>query len=303
MRCKTAGLLAVAFSLGVVQAASAADMPTKAPMKAPMMAPAFSWTGFYAGVHAGGSWSAGDDPDYTLTDPSGGAPFTSRAFASCGSPTGVAVPVPTSPNPFDLRAACSNDSSFLGGGQIGYNWQTGSVVLGVEADVSWRELTDYSFGVFGNNPTAGLPMGSVAADTAYFKSKQGALGTLRGRIGYAPGNWLLYVTGGLAIGHVEHSVTEVLSPGTTCVAPAGNSCQTVSDSATKVGWTVGAGAEFAFWQHWSIGAEYLYVDLGDTTLTINSLGAASATNYFFNTGTATFHDRSHIARVKLNYRF
>ena len=277
MRCKTAGLLAVAFSLGVVQAASAADMPTKAPMKAPMMAPAFSSTGFYASVHAGGSWSAGDDPDYTLTDPSGGAPFTSRAFASCGSPTGVAVPVPTSPNPFDLRAACSNDSSFLGGGQIGYNWQTGSVVLGVEADVSWRELTDYSFSVFGNNPTAGLPMGSVAADTAYFKSKQGALGTLRGRIGYAPGNWLLYVTGGLAIGHVEHSVTEVLSPGHDVASrPAGGTpvrpCRTAP---RKSAGRSARALEFACWQHWSIGAEYLYVDLGDTTLTINSLGAAS----------------------------
>jgi outer membrane immunogenic protein len=132
MRSKVANLLVVAFSLGFAQAASAADMP----VKAPMMAPAFSWTGFYAGVHAGGSWSAGDDPDYTLTDPTAGAPFTSRNFAWCGAPAGVVnVPV-TSPNPFDIQKTCNNDSSFLGGAQIGYNWQTGSIVYGVEADVS-----------------------------------------------------------------------------------------------------------------------------------------------------------------------
>ena len=306
MRCSVTLVAATAaLSFGISQAAYAADMPVKAPVytKAPPPVEVFSWTGFYIGVHAGGSWSADNDPDYTLTDPTGGAPFTSRSFVLCGSPVGLPVPVPTSPNPLDLQASCSNDSSFLGGGQIGYNWQRGALVLGVEADGSWRKLVDYSFGVFGANPTLNSPMGSIAGDAAYFKTKQGALGTLRGRVGYAPGNWLLYVTGGLAVGHVEHTFTEVLNPGTTCVAPAGNTCQTVSDSGTKVGWTVGAGFEVAFGQHWSFGAEYLYVDLGDTTLTINPAagGIVGVTQFFTNTGTATFHDRSHIARVKLNY--
>jgi outer membrane immunogenic protein len=294
----------IVLALGVLSiscvGAMAADMPMKAPPIAPPPPPPFSWTGFYIGVHAGGSWSADNDPDYTLTDPTGGAPFTSRNFAWCGAPAGVASAAVTSPNPFDIQKTCNNDSSFLGGGQIGYNWQSGALVLGVEADASWRKLVDYRFGIFGANATAGQPMGSVATDTAYFKTKQDWIGTLRGRVGYAPGNWLLYVTGGLAYGHVEHSFTEVLAPGTTCVVTGGFTCRTISDSDTKFGWTIGAGFEFAFWQHWSIGAEYLYVDLGDTTLTLTPIAGGG---FFTNTGTATFHDRSHIARAKLNYRF
>jgi outer membrane immunogenic protein len=146
-------------------------------------------------------------------------------------------------------------------------------------------------------------MGGVANDTAYFKSEQGALGTLRGRIGYAPSNWLLYVTGGLAVGNTKHSVTEVLDPGNTCVVISGSTCRSGSNDSTKTGWTVGAGAEWAFAQAWSLGVEYLYVDLGSSTVSLAPLGPAGAGQYFFNTSTATFNDRSHIARLKLNYRW
>jgi outer membrane immunogenic protein len=160
----------------------------------------------------------------------------------------------------------------------------------------WRRLQDNSYTRFGSNTTTGAPMGSVANDTAYLSSEQGALGTLRGRIGYAPSNWLLYLTGGLAVGHTEHSFTEVLSPGNTCSSAA--NCRNTSDSQTKAGWTVGAGAEWAFAPAWSLGLEYLYVDLGSTTLTLAPTGG-----FFPNTSTATFDDRSHIARLKVNYRW
>ena len=177
-------------------------------------------------------------------------------------------------------------------------------MYGLEGDVMWRRLQDNSYTRFGSNATTNSPMGSAATDTAYLSSEQGALGTLRGRIGYAPSNWLLYLTGGLAVGHTEHSFTEVLAPGNTCVVVSGTTCRNTSDSQTKAGWTVGAGAEWAFAPAWSLGLEYLYVDLGSTTLTLSPLGACNgSTNYFCNTSTASFDNRSHIARLKVNYRW
>ena len=154
---------------------------------------------------------------------------------------------------------------------------------------------------FGNNPAGGFifPFGTVTNDTAYFRSEQTALGTFRGRIGYSPGNWLIYATGGLAVGAVKHSATEVLAPGVACpVAPDPGNCRTGSDDKTKVGWTVGAGAEWMFAKNWSIGGEYLYVDLGSSTITLAPIG-----RFFPNTSSIQFEDREHIARLKINYHF
>ncbi len=154
------------------------------------------------------------------------------------------------------------------------------------------------FVLFGDTPTAGAPMGSVATDIAYLRSTQEGLGTLRGRIGYAPANWLVYVTGGLAVGKVSHSTAEVLAPGTTCLAP-GAGCQNVSDRGKiKAGWTAGGGVEYAFAGGWSLALEYLYVDLGETTLRRPEAGG-----FFFIPSSSTFDDTSHVTRLKLNWRW
>src|SRR5262249_60093296 len=152
------------------------------------------------------SWSD-NDVDYLVSDPAGGLAFTGRNFAFCGGATPVIVA-----NIFDIRGNCQNDNtSFLGGGQIGYNWQSGGWVWGVEADGSWRQITNNLFGVFGPNPTLGAPFGSVAGDTVFMRSEQNALGTVRARVGWAPGQWLLYATGGLAVGDVQHTGGETPS--------------------------------------------------------------------------------------------
>jgi outer membrane immunogenic protein len=271
--------------------ASAADLAAKAPAYKAPPPEIWNWSGFYIGANVGGAWSD-NSTTYTM-------PFTAagNSFATCGAPAGVPLPVLTGSNPFDLSTDCTRPSSVIGGGQIGYNWQQASWVFGLEADGQWQQLVQHSFVRFGSNPAAGKPMGSVATDTAYFRSEQGALGTFRGRVGWTGGSWLLYATGGLAVGDVKHSATEVLAPGNTCPAVSGN-CRTGSDDTTKVGWTVGAGAEWMFARNWSIGAEYLYVDLGSSTITL-----APAGGFFFNTSTVRFEDREHIARVKLNYHF
>lgn len=286
------------FALTSFGSASAADMAVKArPMP---VSEIWDWTGFYVGLNAGGAWSD-NRRDYAM-------PFTTpgNVFANCASPAGGApLVIAPGPNPFDISSDCSRPSSFIGGAQAGYNWQSAAWVFGVEADGAWQSLIERSFTRFGNNPAINSPFGSVVNDTAYFKSEATGLGTFRGRIGYAPGRWMVYATGGLAVGSVKHTFTEVLGPGTACVTPGGNTCRTVSDDDIKIGWTVGAGFEWMFARNWSIGAEYLYVDLGRTTLTLAPVagGGDGINSFFFNTSTAGFDDREHVVRAKLNYHF
>jgi outer membrane immunogenic protein len=285
-------ILASAIAIiGFGSVASAADLPVKAP---PAPVPeVWNWSGFYIGGNIGGAFSD-NNTDYVM-------PFTTPGNIAgfCGIGSAVAgLPVVTGANPFDLSTNCSGGSSVIAGGQIGYNWQMAAWVFGLEADGEWQKIVTHSFFRFGSNPAAGAPMGSVSGDTAYFRSEQDALGTFRGRIGWSGGNWLVYATGGLAVGGAKHSATEVLSPGTACpVAPSGG-CRTGNDSTTKVGWTVGAGTELMLDRNWSVALEYLYVDLGSSTITL-----APAGGFFFNTSSIKFDDREQIVRLKLNYRF
>lgn len=227
------------------------------------MAP-FTWTGFYIGGNLGVSWNAGDY-DYA--------------------------------NPFLSLSTGSRGSSLTGGGQIGYNWQAGAAVFGVEADIQWRNpeentgsLAPASLGI------PGAPFGTIAGDIITLSHQQNWFGTVRGRLGYAAGSVLPYVTGGLAYGNVEYSYTERL------VAPNNNTARTIAGSDTRVGWTVGAGVELAFDKQLSLGIEYLYVDLGDTALASAASVPGPAATVFPVSG-ARFENTSHIARAKLNYRF
>lgn len=175
---------------------------------------------------------------------------------------------------------------------MGYNWQAAAFVYGLEADISYRSLSKRApLFLFGSTPTAGNPFGSVAGDNALFKVDQTWFGTVRGRLGYAVANWLFYGTGGLAYGSVKHSVTETL------VAPNADRFRTISDRDTQFGWTAGGGFEVAFSSQWSAGVEYLYVDLGKSTIAQGAI-----TNLVvFPADTIRFHDKSHVARLRLNY--
>jgi outer membrane immunogenic protein len=255
---------AIILSVGLLAAATvpvmAADIPVKAPIAAPVMAPVYSWTGFYVGLNAGYSWGQ-TDIDYST-------PFATVGFTH-------------------------HPDSFIGGGQIGYNWQSGWVVYGLEADIAYRHRNRSSAFFFGSTPTVGAPFGSVAGDNTIFSTEQNWLGTVRGRLGFTAGsNWLIYGTGGLAYGEVKHSLIETL------VAPNQGRFRTASESRIGVGWTAGAGVEWGF-GNWSVGAEYLYVDLGSSTIT----QGATTNLVVFPADTTSFSDTSHIVRAKLNYRF
>jgi outer membrane immunogenic protein len=181
-----------------------------------------------------------------------------------------------------LTGGTLRPDSFIGGAQVGYNIQTGSFVFGVESDIAWRNAT-----------ATGNALAPNGLDTTSFRDEQGFVGTLRPRAGIAADNWLFYGTGGLAYGWLKHSYTEARPSvaGATRVA---------TDSDTRAGWTAGGGVEFAPSNRWSLGLEYLYQDLGKSTLSQPGqvLGGVA-----FAPSTATFEDRSHLVRAKLNVKF
>jgi outer membrane immunogenic protein len=251
-------VIALGLSSGLALGmASAADLgaPAPAPVytKAPVIAP-WSWTGFYVGGNVGYSWG---HQSATVTDLAGDAVATSGA---------------------DLNGV-------IGGGQIGYNYQINSIVLGIEADIQGSgQRGDGSFGLPGSpcvfNVRACTPTPTLGDDTDQLEW----FGTVRARVGYAAGRWLPYVTGGWAYGNGTIS-------GTTTTG----SISTTYSSSTNYtdGWTVGGGLEWAFADHWSAKFEYLYIDFGSGPIVPISPSLNLATG----------HMTDNIGRVGVNYRF
>jgi outer membrane immunogenic protein len=186
--------LALVSTMG---AANAADIARRQvmPTKAPIYAPIYNWTGAYVGINGGGGWGRSDTS----------APFASGGFDTSG---GVV------------------------GGTIGYNWQAGQAVFGVEGDIDWSNIR--------GSATCGVGFSC--------ETKNSWLATARGRVGYAFDRFMPYVTGGLAVGDVKNNVSGF-----------------GSSTETKAGWTVGGGLEAALTGPWTAKVEYLYADLGRGT--------------------------------------
>jgi outer membrane immunogenic protein len=237
-----------AVAVAFCSPASAADLTSiyKAP-PAPAAA-AYNWSGLYGGVNAGYSF--------------GHSSLDGSTFGTANSTTW-------------------NADSFIGGGQVGYNFQSGSLVYGLEADIAWRNAT-----------AAASFLNPNGLDRSTFNDQQGWIGTLRPRVGVAANNWLFYGTGGLAFGSVKHDYTEARPS-------VGGATRTISDSDTRAGWTAGGGVEYGT-DRWSLGLEYLYTDLGKSTLSQPSQVISGVT---FPASTATADDRSQMVRAKLNVKF
>ena len=260
-------LLGAAVAMLGIAPALAADMApryTKAP--APIAAAVYSWTGFYVGGNVGYGWFDRDSRLFA-PDPASVA-FFGGALAAGALPSAYGV----------------NPRGVVGGGQIGYNWQAGMWVFGVEADFQGSDVR----GSVTIN-TTGFP--GFVPITATATEKLDWFGTARGRVGIAANTALFYVTGGLAYGRVSHSFF-------TAAAAVGQSAFG-SDAQVDVGYTVGAGVEWAFNNNWSVKGEYLYMDLGN-----------HSTTAFGVTGTpvgATLNLREreqyNIVRVGLNYKW
>lgn len=253
-------IAAMGVAVCMTGAAWAADVAApfyKAP--APV---AYDWTGFYAGLHAGYVWSKNTDN----VGPANAATALGWLF------------------PGEIGSPVLDASGFIGGAQIGYNFQLAPAwVVGLEADISATTL-DKSASVAGIVDPSRVITGTEKMDW---------LGTVRGRLGVTPADRVLfYVTGGLAYGHAE--LATALTRTTGC---GGNNCQQGSVSAINSGWTVGAGVEWAFANAWSAKLEYLHYDLGHVShlMTDPSFPAT-----VFNASLALNGD---IVRAGVNYRF
>jgi outer membrane immunogenic protein len=251
--------------------AMAADMARAPVYRAPIPAPLCIWCGFYLGLNAGGTWSNNNSVDVnsvrTVDFPPGPASY---GAASAAGATG-SVPV-------------GGRSGFIGGGQIGYNWQVFRAwLVGLETDIQGvssgegRGTLTNSVGPF---PFFGAP--EVVRTSITSTSRFDYLGTVRGRLGYLfTPTFLLYGTGGLAYGGVKAS-TAITQANNDCVFfPAGclqpATAAAGSFSQTRAGWTAGGGLEWMFAQKWSAKVEYLHYDLGSVTFANGALVTTSGT--------------------------
>jgi outer membrane immunogenic protein len=237
------------LALGALIApATAADMAPY--FKAP--APVCVWCGFYAGANAGYAWSNSDAVNTVTTNVSSAAGLdgdVGGAVATQG--TGSVSP---------------KSNSFIAGGQLGYNWQAGNIVYGLETDIEGLSGSNDASSINNVGTVAGSALPTASTGTILSSKNLTYLGTLRGRAGYlATPSLLFYGTAGLAYGGVRTSTTVTEAVG--LFDTPGTFGTTTSGSSTQVGWTVGAGIEWLFWSNWSAKVEYRYYDLGSATTT------------------------------------
>ncbi len=254
-------LAGVALAALVGTPALAADMAARPYTKAPpMVAPVWNWNGFYGGLNAGYGWS--DRNDIVTV---GQVPANAATVAA-----GLRNPLVN-----------VNRDGFVGGGQIGYNFQFSPTwVLGVEADIQYVDGRR----TFATVGTSGL--------SNTFRTGLDYLGTVRGRLGYTWGATMLYGTGGFAYGGVNN--------GASFLNGAGALAFFGQERTTRTGYTVGGGIEHMFAPSWSVKAEYLYYDLGRSTVGINLVAPGLGVGTGYNT---SFRNDGHIVRAGLNYKF
>ena len=284
-------LAALALSAG---AAVAADLPSRkaAPILPPPPPPPM-WTGFYVGLNAGGTW-ANSSSIQTI-----GAPlFANPGIANSGA---IANGLALSANAWQSG---NGNGGFIGGGQIGYNWQFfNNLVTGVETDIQGVAA---SSGATNTSAVAALDAFGAPAGSTYSGFSSGSrnldyIGTVRGRLGwlFTP-TLMVYGTGGVAYGgaSMNASYLGVSSLG----GPAAFASTSFAD--TRTGWTAGGGVEWMFMPNWSAKVEYLYYDLGQVSMNnivtqpdaLGAVVASAATQT-----TARFN--GNIVRAGVNYHF
>ena len=234
------------MALGVAAPASAADLAprpyNKAPPPAPYVAPIYDWTGFYIGGNGG--WGE----SHNCVD------FFDR--------TGL-----------DFASGCRGRSGGLVGGQLGYRWQSGYWVFGLEAQGDWADLSNTRISLI--NPAFST------------QTKTDGIGLFTGQIGYAWNASLLYFKGGAAVTSNRFSILDTLSGGELAAA-----------SSTRWGGTVGVGWEYGFAPNWSVGVEYDHLFMGNANNSFSVVNPISAA--FLNDRVTQDVD---LVTLRFNYRF
>jgi outer membrane immunogenic protein len=257
VRTGAAAALLVASSAA---AALAADLPVRMPVKAPpaVAAPAASWAGAYVGGFVGYGW--GD----------------AKATAPFDDATGFFYN-------FNGASYVADVDGFFGGGTVGYNLQAGALVFGVEGEL----------GYLGLKGSAIEPNDLPNTNDTVTRFKSGLYGAIYGRLGATAGNALLYAKGGAAFLDAKASTIDP------CVAPpatCGTTTLTMTGEDVMVGWSAGAGIEWALSPQWGVKAEYAYFDFGK----IRTSGPSSTPGELYG---QTIAVTAHTAKLGVNYRF
>jgi outer membrane immunogenic protein len=262
--------------------------------------PAYAWNGWYAGVNAGIAFNgldAGTASVNTFTAP--GAGPLAQAISSLAN--------------FD---APIDKTGFMGGGQVGYDWQfpwlATALVAGVEADIQGLSAK-FTSNVVSVTPVTPPPnvLPNNLNQSASVSTRVDYIGTLRARLGMLVGflgtTVLYYATGGLAYGGVSASTTVTQTLGGPPLAPPLTSPTWAGSGAfsgTRIGWAAGLGAEWLFFPNWSTSLEYLHYDLGSATYGVSPLVSNTAAGKFtVNTLQSNPPFNGEIIRAGVNYHF
>jgi outer membrane immunogenic protein len=246
------------IAMGIAAPASAADLAARpyyraAPIAIPML---YDWSGFYIGANGGYGWSR-QCIDIT-------------AFNN---------------GPFDFAEGCKNAGGGIVGGQVGYRWQAGTWVFGLEAQGDWANLR--------NERESLLFPGNT------WKSNINALGLFTGQVGYAWNAALLYVKGGAAVANQRFDIFDTATG--IGIAQA---------QRTRWGGVVGVGLEFGFAPNWTAGIEYDYLfrsNESNTFLTpalapgITSITANTSTDINMITGRISYKFGGYVAPIAARY--
>lgn len=265
---KKLALVALA-TISFAGSAAAADLPSrKAPVVAPP--PTLTWTGLYIGANAGGAWSGNNSGTLKVY---GGAPALSV--------------VPLGHNVFN------NYGGLIGGGQVGYNYQLSSFLIGAEADIQGLAASNGGANFTGASSAEGVSyttIGKAVSNLQY-------IGTVRGRVGYLVMPTLLaYGTAGFAYGGVSSTVYLATS-GNNGTGGGGS----LSYANTQSGWTAGGGLEWMFAPNWSAKAEYLYYSLSNGYASTTIADTVSGTSaWAYGVGASRSYN-GNIVRAGVNY--
>jgi outer membrane immunogenic protein len=245
--------------------AGAADLPVKA---APAPAPAYSWTGCHVGINGGGKWGFVRGAEYfnAATGPAGPSAPAAFTFDNVQTPTGTGI----------------------GGGQVGCDYQIGYGVFGVEGDADWQRFSQST----GVGPV-------VPGDKLTFTSRWES--SLRARAGYTSDRTLIYATGGVAWTDAEAAANFV----PVAVGGVGLPGTINSDRQTLIGWTAGAGLEFAVTNNLIVGLEGRYTLYDGKNFDIGSVAGAGAAPGPFTLASSTAGVRLSTAEIiaRVNWKF
>jgi opacity protein-like surface antigen len=239
------------------------------------------WNGTYAGFNAGQASS-----------------HTCNTWAASGSSAESATLAGFS------QPGCASHGAFLGGGQIGDNFQSQRLSWGVEADVDFWEGGSSSAQTANFDPSP-APPGGPPAGTYVFSGRQTPdfLGMFTARIGYSGNQWMPYLKGGaLLAGGSQTSTLSYIPDGATKATASFNG----GKSFASIGWVAGGGAEFGLYGPWSISAEYLHASLGKgSSSTAGCAGIAANCAAFANASLQDTHGsfEANLIRISINYWF